>query len=104
MPDLAAIYANATKDAPPTQGAPDVQVTKEPNNVNPMTQQADVFFLDPALFEDGCKVGDEVMLKAKVTSKGSKVALTPLEIVAEAPEMEAEPMMGDNGQNTDTTN
>lgn len=75
---------------------PDPPLPRQAPNVNPMTQNGDVFFVDPSLFSDkNCKVGDEVLLKATVQSKGSKVGLTPVEIVMEG---ESGEEMGDEGQ------
>ncbi len=93
-PTLGSAYSQALQAPPPmpqASGAAPI-AAKVPQNINPMTQQGDIFFLDPAMFEQGCKVGDEVLLKAKVQSKGSKVGLSPVEIVTEAePEGEGEP-------------
>ena len=65
----------------------------QPPDSLPMTQEGDVFFLDPAMLPDGkdCKEGDEIMLKARVGKPGSKIPCTPLEVVMEAenPEEEA---------------
>lgn len=56
---------------------------KTPVDINPTTQSGDTFFLSPDLLPEGykCKVGDELMLRVSVKSKGSKIGLTPIEVV-----------------------
>lgn len=112
-PDLASAYGAALSGppagapppmAPPPQMPPDATpAPRVPANVNPMTQQGDTFFLDPGMFENGekCEVGDEVMLKATIQSKGSKIGLTPVEIVMEAESPEEEAGEGDEGSEGD---
>lgn len=78
----------APMPAPMPTNAPDI---------SPMTQQGDIFFIDPAMLTDpDCKVGDEIMLKASIQSKGSKIGLQPLEVVmeSEAPDEEGEDQEG----------
>jgi hypothetical protein len=63
---------------------------RTPKDVNPMTQQGDVFFLDPAMLPEGkkVKVGDKIMLQASVQSIGSKIGLIPEEASCEMEEPE----------------
>ena len=70
-----------------------------PANENPMTQQGDIFFLDPSMLPDGdnCKVGDEIMLKASIQSKGSKIGLQPIEVVMESDDEDQEDDEGATG-------
>lgn len=55
---------------------------RTPEDKDPRSQQGDTFFIDPALLheEHKCRKGDEIMVKARVQSVGSKIALTPLEV------------------------
>jgi hypothetical protein len=57
---------------------------KQGPDENPLSQDGNAFLVSPDLFPEGheCKVGDEVMVKAKVKSVGSKIALTPVEVSA----------------------
>lgn len=49
---------------------------------NPLSQDGNTFLVSPDLFPDGhvCKAGEDVIVKAKVKSVGSKIALTPTEV------------------------
>ena len=115
MPPLANAYAAAlggpspagpgpgpatTPAAPAPPEAPSLPRT--PVDVNPMTQEGDVFFLDPAMLPAGsnCKEGDEIMLKARVGKPGSKIPCTPLEVVMEAEAPEEEASEGEDDQST----
>ena len=84
---LSAAPAPAAAPAAPPPSMPSPQPPLQPRipqNVSPMTQQGETFFLDPAMFEDDeCNVGDEVMLKCTIQSKGSKIGMTPVEVVME---------------------
>lgn len=84
MPPLDQAYAQALQGGTiPQEEAPQaVPQAEKPVNINPMTQQGDEFFLDPMLLGDGpkCKVGEEIMVKAKVQSVGSKIGAVPVEV------------------------
>ena len=104
MPDLKALYSAATAMPPPAAGgAPSVEppaMPREAKNVNPMTQEGETFFLDPSMLPQGkkCKEGDELLLKVRVGKSGSKIAVTPLEVVDEV-EMPGDPDMA--GEDTE---
>lgn len=53
-------------------------------DVNPLTQDGSTFMLSPDMLPDGksCRQGDTLMIKAKVKSVGSKIALTPVSVSA----------------------
>lgn len=55
---------------------------RTPEDKDPRSQQGDTFFVDPAMLHEDhkCRKGDELMVRARVQSVGSKIALTPLEI------------------------
>lgn len=107
MPPLNDAYAAALQAPPqptaPAQTAPAmpagaVAAPRTPVDSLPMTQQADTFFLDPSMLPEGmeCKEGDELLLKTKVGKPGSKIPLTPIEVVmeGEGPEEEASESAG----------
>jgi len=55
---------------------------RTPVDKNPMSQDGETLFVDPALFssEKEPKKGDKVLIRATVLSIGSKIALTPSEV------------------------
>ncbi len=58
---------------------------KTPVDMNPTSQNGDTFFMSPDMLPEGykCQVGDELMVRMAVKSKGSKIGLTPVEVVSE---------------------
>ncbi len=73
---------------------------KTPVDMNPTSQDGDTFFMDPALLPEGhkCKVGEELLLRVSVKSKGSKIGVTPIEVVEnETPEEDAPAESGPMG-------
>jgi len=49
-------------------------------DVDPTSQEGETFFVDPDMLPGECKKGQKVIVHATVTSKGSKIGLTPSEI------------------------
>lgn len=50
-------------------------------DIDPTTQDGDVFFLDPDMWPEGkWKKGQTITVKARVESIGSKIGLTPVEV------------------------
>lgn len=70
--------------AGPPMGGSEVE-PRTPVDKDPTTQAGDKFFLDPSMLPDGkkCKKGEELTLRVRVDSIGSKIALTPLEVLGE---------------------
>lgn len=58
---------------------------KTPVDMNPTSQDHDTYFMSPDLLPEGkkCQVGDEILVRMAVKSKGSKIGLTPIEVVDE---------------------
>ncbi len=90
MENMADIYSKVLGGAgmPAAPGGPEGEVDsgvkpRIPEDKDPRTQQGETFFVDPGLLHEGykCKKGEELMVRAKVVSIGSKIALTPLEVV-----------------------
>lgn len=56
---------------------------RKPVIKNPMVQSegGDTIYLPKEMYQGKCENGKEVFVKAKVTSMGSKIGLTPMEIV-----------------------
>lgn len=91
--DMRALYAAALSGqggGAPEMGGPEGQMPPEPSvlprtpeDKDPRSQQGDTFFVDPALLHEQkkCRKGDELMIRARVQSVGSKIALTPLEVM-----------------------
>ena len=74
---------------------------REDHEMDPRSQEDDDIFLDPELFEEKGKPkkGEEILLKCKVVQpSGSKIVVTPVEVVEEEDDEDGEDDEGDEDE------
>lgn len=112
--DVKSLYAAILGGGMPQGGAPmsdtgqmeaaePAPMPRMPEDTDPRTQQGDTFFVDPAMLRDEkkAKKGDSMIIRAKVKSVGSKIALTPVDISYENVPDEEEDDFDGTGETAD---